>query len=442
VLPQEVIRSKRDGLELNDDEIQFIVSGITSGEIAESQIGAFAMAVFLRGMTTSETGALTLAMTRSGTTLCWKDVPGPVVDKHSTGGVGDAVSLILAPAIAACGGYVPMISGRGLGHTGGTLDKLESIPGYQTQPDRETFTRVVRNVGCAIIGQTADLAPADRRLYAVRDVTATVESIPLITASILSKKLAAGLDALVMNVTWGNGAFMRTLRDAEALARSIVDVASLAGVTTTAILTDMNEPLASSAGNAVEIQYVADFLTGIRCEPRMYEVVSELGADLLVAGHLASTHIEGKAKIAAAIENGAARKRFDDMVSALGGPADFCATASEHLPKASVRYRVTVPERGFVTEINTRRLGLAIVALGGGRTREDQSIDHAVGLTSIAPIGQHIGPDTPLAVIHARDQVSCDVAAERVLGAYRLSDAPAPHGTLITRHATSHSDAA
>ncbi len=436
MIPQEVIRSKRDGNALSDAEIDFIVSGITSSSIAESQIGAFAMAVFLRGMTNGETTALTEAMMRSGRVLKWKDLAGPVLDKHSTGGVGDAVSLMLAPALAACGGYVPMISGRGLGHTGGTLDKLESIPGYRTQPDGDTFMQVVRDVGCAIIGQTPDLAPADRRLYAVRDVTATVESIPLITSSILSKKLAAGLDALVMNVTWGSGAFMSTLESAETLARSIVDVASLAGVRTSALLTDMNEPAASTAGNALEVRYAVDYLTGARREPRMHELVTELGADLLIAGELASTHNEAHARVSAAVERGEARARFDAMVAALGGPSDFCETVEQHLPVSPVRRPVHAPRNGYVTAIDTRSLGLAVVLLGGGRIREDQPIDHAVGLADIAGIGQWVGAEVPVAVVHARDEASAAVAAERICAAYTVGDERGARQPIITRHVT------
>jgi thymidine phosphorylase len=436
MIPQEVIRSKRDGDALSDAEIDFMVSGISSGVLAESQIGAFAMAVFLRGMTGGETRALTAAMARSGTTLRWDGLHGPVVDKHSTGGVGDSVSLMLAPAIAACGGYVPMISGRGLGHTGGTLDKLESIPGYRTQPDLDTFSKVVGDVGCAIIGQTPDLAPADKRLYAVRDVTATVESVPLITASILSKKLAAGLDALVMNVTWGNGAFMTTFESAEVLARSIVDVASLAGVRTSALLTDMSEPLASAAGNALEVRYAVDYLTGARREPRLHELVIELGADLLMAGELASTHSEACARMNAAVERGEALERFDEMVMALGGPPDFCSTAARHLPACAVQHHVVPGRDGFVTAIDTRQLGLVVVQLGGGRTREDQSIDHAVGLTEIAAVGQQVGAEMPLAIVHARDESSATAAADRIRSAYTLGGEPALRRPLITRHLT------
>jgi thymidine phosphorylase len=431
-LPQEIIRRKRDGGTLSADEIQCIVDGITSGGIADSQIAALAMAVFLRGMVPQETSALTKAMTASGRTLQWKGIPGPILDKHSTGGVGDVVSLILAPAVAACGGKVPMISGRGLGHTGGTLDKLESIPGYQTQPSFELFRKTVSEVGCAIIGQTAELAPADRRLYAIRDVTATVESIPLITASILSKKLAEGIDALVMNVTWGNGAFMNTLDEARTLARSLVDVAGFAGVPTTALLTDMNEPLASVAGNSLEVKYALDFLTGASREPRMREIVIALGAELLVLGNIAVNDREARLWIDAAIETGEVLERFERMVAALGGPCDLSSTGSGHFSKSPIQRAVYAEHPGFIGQINTRLVGLTVVGLGGGRTREDQTIDHAVGLSELAGIGDHVDADRPLAVVHARTEGGYDEAAASLLSAFHVQDEPISRPALIT----------
>jgi thymidine phosphorylase len=430
-LPQEIIRKKRDGGTLSADEIQFMVAGITSGTVADSQVAALAMAVFLRGMVPFETSALTKAMTASGRTLQWDQVPGPILDKHSTGGVGDVVSLILAPAVAACGGKLPMISGRGLGHTGGTLDKLEAIPGYQTQPPFELFRKTVSEVGCAIIGQTEELAPADRRLYAIRDVTATVESIPLITASILSKKLAEGIDALVMNVTWGNGAFMNTLDDARALAHSIVEVATLAGVPTTALLTDMNEPLASVAGNALEVIYALDYLTGTSREPRMHELVIALGAELLLLGNLATTNHEARLWIAAVIETGEALARFEHMVSALGGPPDLGSTMDLHFPNCPIQRAVHAERAGFIGEVNTRDVGLVVVGLGGGRTREDQKIDHAVGLTELAGVGERVDKDRPLAVVHARNERDFDQAAASLRSAYEVQDEPVNRSALI-----------
>ena len=335
MLPQEIIRIKRDGGRLTEAQIQRFIQGVTSGAVTEGQIAAFCMAVLFRGMDLDERVALTLAMTRSGTVLDWKplNLPGPILDKHSTGGVGDKVSLILAPAIAACGGFVPMISGRGLGHTGGTLDKLDSIPGYTSLPDRPTLERVIRDVGCAIIGATDAFAPADKRVYAVRDITATVESLDLITASILSKKLAAGLDALVMDVKFGSGAFMAAFDDAVALAESIVTVATGAGMPTVALLTDMNEVLGRTAGNALEVRESIDFLTGAGHDPRLYEVTSALSAELLVLGGLAPDASTASKRFDEAISSGAAAERFSRMVASLGGPADLLENPDRYLPR-------------------------------------------------------------------------------------------------------------
>jgi thymidine phosphorylase len=323
MLPQEIIRKKRDGGALTAEEITFFIAGLTKGSVTEGQAAALAMAIFFRGMSRDEAVALTQAMMRSGSVLEWKslNLPGPIVDKHSTGGIGDNVSLMLAPTVAACGAFVPMISGRGLGHTGGTLDKLDSIPGYISQPDNALFRKVVREVGCAIIGQTEDLAPADKRLYAIRDVTATVESIPLITASILSKKLAAGLQGLVMDVKTGSGAFMARLEDSRSLAQSLVAVANGAGLKTTALITDMNEPLASAAGNALEMRNAIDYLTGARRDARLHEVTLALGAEMLVTGGLAASVAEARRKLEGTIASGKAAEIFARMVSALGGNA-------------------------------------------------------------------------------------------------------------------------
>ena len=400
MLPQEIIRTKRDGGRLNEAEIRFIVAGLTSGAVSEGQAAAFAMAVFFKGMDTDERVALTLAMRDSGTVLRW-DVPGPVLDKHSSGGIGDNVSLMLAPMVAACGGFVPMISGRGLGHTGGTLDKLDSIPGYQTQPDNDLFVRVVRDVGCAIIGQTADLAPADKRLYAIRDVTATVESIDLITASILSKKLAAGLDGLVLDVKCGNGAFMTSIGEARGLASSLVAVANGAGVKTRALITDMNEPLAPCAGNAVEVANAVQFLTRAQRFSRLEEVTVELGAEMLVIGGLAATIDEARRKLIATLDTGKAAEVFGRMVAALGGPADFVERYKAYLPIAAGGTHAWLSDRvGRVSDIDTRALGVAVIELGGGRAKPTDTIDHSVGLTDIVRIGQVVRKGDPLLTCH------------------------------------------
>jgi thymidine phosphorylase len=398
-------------------------------------VAAFAMAVFFRGMDVEERVALTLAMRDSGETLVW-DLPGPVVDKHSSGGVGDNVSLMLAPALAACGVYVPMISGRGLGHTGGTLDKFDSIPGYRTQPDAALFRRVVAETGCAIIGQTAEIAPADRRFYAIRDVTATVESIDLITASILSKKLAAGLDALVLDVKCGEGAFMATPEAAGALARSLVDVANGAGCPTTALITDMNEPLASAAGNALEMRNAARFLTGEEIDGRLWDVTVVLGGELLATCGAAPDAGQGADRIARAFQSGAAAERFDRMVAALGGPAGFLANHERLLPRAPVVSGVASERAGFVTGIDVRAVGLAVVELGGGRRRASDAIDHAVGFDELLGIGASVEPGAPLARVHAADEGARARAEAQLRGAYRIAEAAPEPGPLVLGRVT------
>ena len=430
-LPQEVIRAKRDGHALGRDDIARFVAGLADGSVSEGQAAAFAMAIFFRGLCLDERVALTLAMRDSGTVLAW-DLPGPVVDKHSTGGVGDTVSLLLAPAVAACGGFVPMISGRGLGHTGGTLDKLDAIPGYRSTPGLDAFRRVVRDAGCAIIGQTDDLAPADRRLYAIRDVTATVETLDLITPSILSKKLAAGLDGLVLDVKTGSGAFMATRADAEALAESLVAVAAGAGLPTIALLTDMDTPLGTCAGNALETRLAIDVLAGRAAAPRLLDAVAALGGEMLVLGGLAADAAEGAAKIRAAIADGRAAERFGRMVAGLGGPTDLVETPGRHLAVAPVVRPVLPPAvdgrplaAPTVAAIDVRALGLAVIGLGGGRRRPQDRIDPSVGLATLAGVGDRIGPDRPLAVVHATSEDAADAAARMVAAAYRLTDAAA-----------------
>lgn len=431
LLPQEIVRAKRDGRALTAAEIDAFVNGLVDGSVADAQAGALAMAVFFQGMSTDETVALTQAMTRSGSTLAW-DLDGPVLDKHSTGGVGDTVSLMLAPLVAACGGYVPMISGRGLGHTGGTFDKFESIPGYVADPDLDTFRRVVAEVGCAVIGQTPDLAPADRRLYSIRDVTATVESIPLITASILSKKLAAGLDALVMDVKVGNGAFMVDIDAARALAESITRVATGAGVPTVAYLTAMDQPLASVAGNALEVAYAVEYLTGRGREPRMHEVVITLGAEMLVLGGLASSLDEGRSRLQVALDSGAGAERFGAMVRALGGAGRLVDDPWSVLARPPVVVDIASPTPGVVTAVDTRSLGLAVVVLGGGRTRPGDPIDHAVGLTGLVGCGDVVDTGRPLAVVHARDTASAERAGALVRAAYRIAATDSAAGSAAT----------
>ena len=429
-LPQEVIVRKRDGAVLTRGEIGQFIAGLTDGSVSHAQAAAFAMATFFRDMQLDERVALTEAMRDSGTVLDWSDLDGPVVDKHSTGGVGDNVSLMLAPILAACGVYVPMISGRGLGHTGGTLDKFDSIPGYASQPDLDLFKRVVKEAGCAIIGQTADLAPADKILYSIRDVTGTVENVSLITASILSKKLAAGLDALILDVKTGSGAFMPTLEKSRELAQSLVSVANGAGTKTAALITDMNEPLASAAGNALEIRNAVDFLTGAHQDPRLLEVTLALGAAALEL-----TGFTGDARKACetALASGKATEHFSRMVALLGGPADFVDHMDRHLRPAPIVRDVFAPDGGVISAIDTRGVGMAVVALGGGRRMPTDTIDHAVGFDRLLGLGARADNHTPLARLHARDEASAADATARLIAAYQLGGSAPSHPLIADR---------
>ena len=421
----EVIRKKRDGGMLDMDDIRMLVNGLADSSLPAEQVSALAMAIFLNGMTFEEAGLLTTSMAASGRVLDWDDagLDGPVADKHSTGGVGDKVSFLLAPIAAACGIYVPMISGRGLGHTGGTLDKLESVPGYDTQPGLDAFRKVVREVGCAIIGQTGDLAPADKRFYAIRDVTGTVESIPLITASILSKKIAAGNQALVMDVKAGSGAFMASLDRARALAESILGIAGEAGLRTHALLTDMNQVLGRSAGNALEIAESVAYLTGGPRDPRLHEVTVALSAEMLLMTGLADSRAAARKRVIAALDSGAAAEMFGRMLAALGGPADFMQRADSYLPQAAVTLPVYPESAGYLAEMDARAVGNAVITLGGGRRRVEDVLDLSVGLAGVAGIGETVGPDDrPLAVIHAADPDSADAAAASLRKACRVAE--------------------
>jgi thymidine phosphorylase len=425
MLTAELIRKKRDGLELSAGEIDQLVAGIADDTVTDAQVGALAMAIVWRGMTPAERVALTGAMTRSGDVLDWSDagLPGPVLDKHSTGGVGDKVSLLLAPILAACGAFVPMISGRGLGHTGGTLDKLESIPGYDVKPSPDRLREVVSETGCAIVGQTARLAPADRRLYAIRDATGTVESIPLIVGSILSKKLAAGLDALVMDVKVGSGAMLPQLDRGRELARAIVEVAVGNGLPTVALLTDMNQVLGRTAGNAVEVRESIDHLTGAAHDERLLEVTLALCAEVLVLGGLAGDLAAARSAATRALQSGTAAERFGAMVVELGGPADLIEAPSRHLPGAPVTLAIEPDSPGVINAVDVRAVGIAIVNLGGGRAREDDQVDHAVGLTEVAGLGERVEPGgRPLALVHARDENSARQAAQAVRAAYVIGE--------------------
>ena len=428
----DVIRAKRDGGVLSAEQIAFFVRGLADGSIPPEQVSALAMAICLRSMSFDEAAELTKAMAASGTILDWsRDLGGPVVDKHSTGGIGDKVSFLLAPIAAACGCFVPMISGRGLGHTGGTLDKIDSIPGYRSTPDLVTFEKVVRSVGCAIIGQTADLAPADRRLYAIRDVTGTVESIPLITASILSKKIAAGLDALVMDVKVGSGAFMASMEQAQALARSLIETASGAGLKTHALITDMNETLGLTAGNAVEIHESVAYLTNGQREPRLNEVVLALCAEMLVLSGVESSADAARQRADRAVTSGKAAEVFGRMVAALGGPADFLERTDHHLPSAPVTLPVAPPRDGYLAAVDARALGNAIIELGGGRRRADDKLDLSVGFTDIVSIGSAVDRGRPLAVVHAATEADAQRAILNLRAACTIASSPPPSRPVI-----------
>ena len=423
---KDLIRKKRDGGALTREEIGLFVRGLADASLPAEQVAAFAMAVFYRGLDFEETGALTVAMASSGVRLRWDELRGrgPVIDKHSTGGVGDKVSFLLAPIAAACGCFVPMISGRGLGHTGGTLDKLDAIPGYRSTPTVEEFRRVVSSAGCAIIGQTDDLAPADRRLYSIRDVTATVESIPLITASILSKKIAAGLDALVMDIKTGSGAFMKTLEQSLALASSIIGVAGRTGLETHALVTDMSQTLGSTAGNALEIGEAVEFLNGDRRDERLEEVTLSLAAEMLVLGKLADDHAQARERAAAALHSGEAANRFERMVAELGGPMDLLTRASRYLKRAPIIEPVFPLVEGYIASIDVGAVGNLLVGLGGGRRFAGEALDLAVGLSDVSGIGVRVGKDRPLAMVHARSPEQVAQAAEALRAATALSERP------------------
>lgn len=436
LIPQEIIRRKRDGLSLEPREIAAFIEALSKDGISEGQAAAFAMAVFFRGMNRGEMVALTLAMRDSGEVLSWSDLGRPVADKHSTGGVGDNVSLMLAPIVAACGLAVPMISGRGLGHTGGTLDKLEAIPGYNVMPDEALFRRTVKTVGCAIIGQTGDLAPADKRLYAIRDVTATVDSIPLITASILSKKLAAGLETLVLDVKVGSGAFMQSVEDARNLARALVDVANGAGLPTTALITDMNQPLGDAAGNGVEIVNCLDFLAGRKAGTRLEKVVLSFAAEMLMQAQKAAALEEGEALASAALSSGRALEVFAGMVSALGGPSDFVERPSRYLPSAPVILPVLAERSGLLASCATRDLGMVVVELGGGRRKPSDTINPSVGISDILPLGAKVEKGERIAIVHAASSDEAQHAVKRVAACYGIAESAPEIGAPILERIT------
>ncbi len=423
MLAQEVIRHKRDGQSLSTEEIQFFVKGILDQSITEGQVAAFAMSVFFNGMERQECVDLTRGLQNSGTTLDWSNISlnGPVVDKHSTGGVGDKVSIMLAPMLAACGAHVPMISGRGLGHTGGTLDKMESIPGYNAIPENELFQKVVAQVGCAIVGQTSQLAPADKRLYGIRDVTSTVESIPLITASILSKKLSAGLDSLVMDVKTGSGAFAASPTMARELSVNIIEVGEGLGLPVSALITDMSQVLGSSAGNSLEIIESIDYLTNQSQDPRLHQVVLDLGAELLMLSGLAKDIDDGRRQMNHGLNSGLAAEYFEKMVVALGGPSDLLSKPNQYLKAAPIIVPAYANSAGFIDQMDVRAIGNVVVELGGGRKRAQDPVDHSVGLSQIKGLGEAVSPSEPIAMIHAQSQQQAEKAISQLQAAVGLS---------------------
>ena len=434
-LPQEAIRRKRDGETLGADDLRALARGMADGRLADAQVAALAMAVYFRGMTPAECAGLTLAMRDSGEIFDWRNesLPGPVLDKHSTGGIGDLVSLALGPMLAACGAWVPMIAGRGLAHTGGTVDKLEAIPGYCSQPEPELLRSTLRKAGVAIIGPGERIAPADRRLYAIRDVTATVDCIPLIVASILSKKLAAGLDALVLDIKTGNGAVMTDPNLGRELATRMIDTAGEAGLRACALLTDMSEPLARSAGNALEVQETLRMLRGEPADARLMEVTLALGIEVMVLGGLAASADAARAALTNSLANGAAAERFARMVASLGGPVDFVERPDRYLATAPVIVEVPASRDGFVTAIDTRALGFVVVTLGGGRTSPGQAVDPAVGLDRLASLTQPMRAGMPLARVHAATANAARQAVREVERAYAIGEAPPARPQLIER---------
>jgi len=414
LLPEELIKAKRDGQELAEDALRDFVNGIAGGHVSDAQISAFAMAVYFQGMSMHEQSLLTLAMRDSGRTLHWPDLDGPVLDKHSTGGVGDLVSLVVAPMLAACGAYIPMISGRGLGHTGGTLDKLESIPGFNVNPSQYEFNETVRETGLAITGQGSDLAPADGRIYTVRDVTATVDSIPLIVASILSKKLAEGLDGLVSDIKTGNGAFMCERNRARDLANNLIEVATLAGLPGRALITDMNQPLARSAGNALEVAESIDFLKNGYRHPRLEDVILALGSEMLVLGGLSGEADTAREMLTRVLESGLAAEHFARMVVKQGGPSDLVDSPQKYLTAAPVVRDLVAHANGHIEFMDTKAIGLSVVYLGGGRRHAEDIIDHRVGLSGFCLVGDAVNRGDSLVTIHAADETAWQLAADQL----------------------------
>ena len=433
--PQDVIRKKRDGQELSREEIIFFIDGVTQGTIADYQISALLMAIYLKGMNDAEQEFLTAAMLHSGNTLDFSDIAKPKADKHSTGGVGDKTSLLIAPMVAACGVCVPMISGRGLGHTGGTLDKLESIPGYRVDLSAAEFKRVLKTVGYAMSGQTTELAPADKKMYALRDATATVEAIPLIVASIISKKGAAGLDAMVIDVKVGSGAFMRDENRARALAHALVRTGNACGIRTRALLTDMNQPLGQAVGNSLEVKECVELLRGEAAAGArsVMDLSLELSAHMLVLSNVDDSLDSARASLQNVVASGQALERFRENVEAQGGEPRVCDDPAGFLPLVTESFKVESPRSGFVTKINTAEIGHAIAAIGGGRVRIDDAIDPSVGFITEARLGDRVGDGATLGTVYCRDGSNAKEAARRIQTAYEIGEASPTEIPLLMR---------
>ncbi len=424
MIPQEIIRKKREKKILTNQEIETFVKGLTDNSFSDSHIAAMSMAIYLNGMNLDETVSLTKSMTNSGSILNWKGIIDDsfICDKHSTGGVGDKVSLLLAPIIAACGGFVPMISGRGLGHTGGTLDKFDSIPGYNTQPDIETFQKVVKKVGCAIIGQTSNLAPADKKLYSIRDIVGTVESIPLITSSILSKKIASGINNLVLDIKVGNGSFNKTKDIANDLAALLVNVANKSNMSCTAILTDMNQVLGFNAGHSLEIIECINFFNGNKKNKRLETITHKLAAELLFMNKKDLTMDSASKKILNVLDSGKASEKFEQMVAELGGPKNILSNYKKILPASKYTEDIFSDVSGYIEFISTRELGMILIELGGGRKKVTDKIDYSVGYSNVVNVGDKVDTKTPLLTIHAKNNEDIKSIKTRIKNCFILSD--------------------